>query len=109
MATRGGKIHQMLADFHKSASEANGKCAESMEKGAGREFHETMAAIHAQHHDAHASECEEANKVATPEVSKVAPTIPANIRPVPRNGQQFDKATIPAEFARFVTTVAEEE
>src|ERR1700684_3087950 len=93
MANKAGKIHAMLADFHKCAAEQHGQCAESMEKGAGREFHEAMSAIHSAQHEAHAAEADETAKamsIDTPIVSKVAPQNPA-LRAVPRYGTQLSK------------------
>src|SRR5580698_10452912 len=105
------KLHEMLADFHKCAAEQHGKCAESMEKGAGRDFHENMAAIHSTQSEAHQAECGETEKVADgPMVSKVAPTIPPGVRPVMRPGQAMNKAadSVPMEFQRFVSLTSEE-
>jgi hypothetical protein len=111
MATRATKLHEMLGTFHKFASEEHGKCAEKIEKGAAREFHENMSQHHAEMADQHLAECDVAAKAAADEilkVSAVAPTIP--VRAVLRPGQRgFEKTEVPAEFAKFVTRVCEEE
>jgi hypothetical protein len=107
------KLHEMLAAHHQFAATEHTKACESLGKDApGYAFHEAMTEHHAGMAEQHMAECEEAKKTATGDVAKVsvvAPTLPQHLRAVPRHGQQFDKATIPPEFARFVTTVAEEE
>jgi hypothetical protein len=113
MATRATKINEMLGTFHKFASEQHGKCVETMEKGASREFHENMSQHHAEMADQHLAECDAANKAAADDILKVsalAPTVPPNVRAVLRPGQRdFDNAAVAPEFAKFVSRVCDEE
>jgi hypothetical protein len=112
MATKASKIHELLSTHHQFAAEEHTKAAESLGKDApGHGFHAAMAEHHTQMAESHQSECDSAAKAAADEILKVsaiAPTIP--VRAVLRPGQRgFEKTEVPAEFAKFVTRVADED
>jgi hypothetical protein len=111
MATRATKLHEMQGTSDKYLSEVLGKCAETMEEGPFRKAVENLSQHLATKSEQHMAESDAATKAAADEilkVSAVAPTIP--VRAVLRPGQRgFEKTEVPAEFAKFVTRVADEE
>jgi hypothetical protein len=104
--TKAQKIHQMLAQHHEFLTSEFSKDKPVEQKL--KNFAEHCGVMR----DAHLAEIEECEKSATsemPQISKVAPTVPASVRAVLRPGQTLSKsADVPPEFARFISMTWDE-